>query len=300
MKKASVIGYGSIGQRHMRILQDLGLDCVAVTSRSIENLKSYYCIEEMIKCFVPEYIIIANETCSHLGTLEAIRNFGFEGPVLIEKPIFSNLQAYNLSHLNNTWVGYNLRFHPLVTMVKNFISANEILSIDVYVGQYLPTWRENRNYKDTYAVDPKRGGGVLLDLSHEIDYLMWSCGDLYNPKGVVTKISDLEISSEDAVSLTLTSHKVPLISLRMNYLDHIPTRYINLIASDTSLHVNLIDNIYKTPEHTVALEINRDYTYKEQHTDIISGRMSSVCTASEGIKILTFIENLKSELGYYQ
>ena len=76
------------------------------------------------------------------------------------------------------YVGYNLRFHPLLKYLKKYLSQSndKLLSVNIYAGSYLPDWRKNTNYVKSYSASKRKGGGVELDLSHEIDYASWLFG----------------------------------------------------------------------------------------------------------------------------
>ena len=73
---------------------------------------------------------------------------------------------------NRYYVGYNLRFHPVLIYLKQFLIRKKIFSINVISHSYLPNWRKI-NYRHSISANKKLGGGVLLELSHELDYLKW-------------------------------------------------------------------------------------------------------------------------------
>ena len=87
----------------------------------------------------PEYVVITNETSEHLSTLKIV--LSFEVPqVLVEKPLFSNLENFHGPLRSQVCVAYNMRFHPLLQQLRSEIEEQSVLSVQVYVGQYLPDW----------------------------------------------------------------------------------------------------------------------------------------------------------------
>ena len=92
--------------------------------------------------------------------------------ILVEKPLFH--KNYNLKIKNNkVFVGYNLRFHPVITFIKKYIKNKNIFLSNITCRSYLPNWRKNTSYTKSNSAKKSYGGGVLLELSHEIDYINW-------------------------------------------------------------------------------------------------------------------------------
>ena len=103
-------------------------------------------------------------------------------------------------------VGYRLRFAASVREFKREVDSPRfggVLSVRAETGQYLPDWRNGRDYRATASARGESGGGVLRELSHEIDYLRWIFGDIEWLSAWCGKQSDLEIDVEDTVHLTL-------------------------------------------------------------------------------------------------
>ena len=176
MKTALVIGFGSIGQRHARLLREMGLSVHVYSRRTLPDEKKYQSLESALKEVHPEYVVIANETSEHYSTLKTV--LSFEVPqVLVEKPLFStSVESLPENPKSQVCVAYNLRFHPLLQRLCSEINGQSVLLVQVYVGQYLPDWRPQQNYRNSYSVSRAQGGGVLRDLSHELDYLNWLFG----------------------------------------------------------------------------------------------------------------------------
>ena len=165
-----IIGYGSIGKKHAKLLRQKKnvKNIYIVTSQKIHNFKKIS-IDEL-KYISPDLIIIANATSLHLQTIKIIEKLYKQKKVLVEKPIFEKSYKYKPSN-NYYHVGYNIRLHPVIEKIQKLIENKIIWHVDVKLESYLPDWRKNLPYNKSSSSNKKLGGGVLLDLSHELDYL---------------------------------------------------------------------------------------------------------------------------------
>ncbi len=291
MISALVVGYGSIGKRHTDILKRLGIDVAVYSKRIVEVEKSYNSLQTAVEEHKPNYIVIANETSLHLETLEALNEFS--GKILIEKPVFSRYVNIDHEKKDSLFVAYNLRFHPILIKLKELLNTHKIISFHIYVGQYLPTWRPGTDYRKSYSASKKKGGGVLRDLSHELDYALWLCGDWKSVVALGGHFSDLEIDSEDIFNITMTTELCPLVNIQMNYLDRRPRREIIINTDKATINVDLINGTLEIDNEKVESKIERDYTYKMQHLAILNNEFDIICAFDEGLNVLKLIESVE-------
>ena len=284
-----VIGYGSIGQRHTRILNELGHRVAVVSRRKVDYPHIYKDIEEALLLEQPCYIVIANETSAHESTLKELKKFGYDKKILVEKPLF-------ISHINSDldfkdlYVGYNLRFHPLVQTLFKQLRKSEITSVQCYVGQYLPSWRPGTDYTKSYSASSSKGGGVLRDLSHELDYLQFLFGNWEHMTALGGKFSQLEIDSDDHYSFIYQTKQVPLVTLQINYLDHIMQRMLIINTDKVTYKADFINNTLQKNDEFLQFDLGRDSTYGDQHVAILNGEKEFLCSYEEGLKIVNMIE----------
>ncbi|EIJ80534.1 oxidoreductase domain-containing protein [Bacillus methanolicus PB1] len=290
--KALVVGYGSIGKRHVRILNELGILVGLVSRRILDYKPIFNSIEPAIKSFSPNIIVVANETSKHLETLNLIMEKNYEGIILIEKPLF---QSSNITSFDNEniFVGYNLRFHPLLQKLKTEIKNQKIISCSVYVGQYLPTWRPSADYRKTYSASKMLGGGVLRDLSHELDYLQWIFGSWKRLISLGGKFSSLEIESEDSYSLLTETELCPLITIEMNYLDKICQRFMIVNTEDYTYKIDFINGTFQKNSEIQYVKVSRDETYRKQYLAIINKNFDQLCTFEEGLSVIKMVESIE-------
>lgn len=288
--KALVVGYGSIGQRHARILELLGCTVSVISNRNVDFPTVYNKLIVGITNEQPDYIVVCNKTVEHYDTMIEIAQCGFPGIVLIEKPLFHSSLEIPENNCKGIFVAYNLRFHPLILTLKKLLEAETVISVQTYVGQYLPDWRQAVDYRQSYSAHKSSGGGVLRDLSHELDYLNWLFDGWLGVVAIGGKYSDLQINSDDVFNVMMVTRKCPIVNVQLNYLDRTIRRQIIINTNKHTFGVDLvagtmtIDNIIETRN------VDRDYTYIEEHSAIIKGDFTNLCTAEQGLEVLYLIK----------
>lgn len=254
--KVAIIGLGSIAQRHAAniklLFPQVLIMAISVRGKlpSVALLNIDYIgvsINEVIN-FQPDFVIVASPATFHFQHVQQLIIANI--PLLIEKPITASwVEAQELLALVARFpypiaVAYCLRFLPTIYKVKNIILQQQlgsIFNIEVHVGQYLPTWRK-KDYKTSVSVTTKLGGGVLLELSHELDYLHWLLGDLQFQHAILrnTKILNLEV--EEIADLVLTTQAGTICNVHLDFLQKTPQRYCRFIADKGCLHWDLLAN----------------------------------------------------------
>lgn len=294
--RALIISMGSIGLRHYEVLSKMGIKAHAISSQNIENITIYKDLHE-VNLEIYDYFIIASATHLHYEHLSYIDSKVSGKIILCEKPLFDKFKPFSPN--NQILIGYNLRFHPLILKLKNMLKNEKILSIEARCGQYLPSWRK-RDYTKSYSAYKERGGGVLLDLSHEIDYIRFLCGfKLELIKGVQDKISNLNITSDD-ISMILARSNDALINISLNYLSKMPNRQIFVETNDNSYHLDLIANELKiTDKYGLTTLINepnldRNALFMAMHADAL-GLQKYICKLSEALDTMRLIDQIQKD-----
>ncbi len=287
--KAVVVGYGSIGQRHTRLLESLGISTVIVSRRSISDKKCYSTIEEAIFSEKPDYIVVANETYLHEETLIKAKDTGYDEKILVEKPLFSNKNEENFE-FSSLYVGYNLRFHPIIQKLYELLKVEKVISVNAYVGQYLPTWRPTTDYSKGYSADVTKGGGVIRDLSHELDYLHFLFGKWSEMTANGGQISDLSIQSDDYYSMLYKTGTGIHVSIEMNYLDRIIQRVLIIHTNEHTYKADLINQTLQIDDEIIQLKVDRDETYLKQHIALLNNKTEMLCDLQSGLDIVRMIE----------
>lgn len=296
MRQALIIGCGSIGLRHKKILDSLNVATYFVSSRTdkkdLEPIM-YRSLEKALMYQKYDLIIIANETIKHEKTLDEIKRLGYNGTLLVEKPLFANAPlVLNKDYcVDNIFIGYNLRLHALICEIKRLIAHKKIYSVQFNVGQYLPTWRE-RDYRFNYSSKKSMGGGVLRDLSHELDLALYLFGNVKKVVSNIGRYSNLQIDSEDTVDILASLDRCNSVSIHLDYTDTIKRRTICLQGENISIEANLIANtlcVNNTQQHLVTKD-----TYLAQIEALLERDTSTLASYDDGLRVMDFIKKVEA------
>ena len=213
-----MVGCGSIGQRHIGNLRSLGVKTIAVYDSDVARLGQVAAehgltrrasIETGVASGV-DLVLVCTPPDSHLEIARLAIEAGCH--VFVEKPLASTRDgvAELLSEAARrdriVYVGYNLRFHPGLRRLKRLLddrAIGRVLSIRAEFGQYLPDWRPDQDYRKGYTAHAVMGGGVILDCSHELDYVRWLAGEVESVWCKAGQISSLEMDAPDTAEITL-------------------------------------------------------------------------------------------------
>ena len=289
MTVAVVVGYGSIGRRHARVLRELGCEIAVVSRRAVDHSPHFATISEALSALAADYVVVANETSAHASAVEELLANGYAGRLLIEKPLGVMADAVFKAPFQLAAVGYNLRFHPVMVALAKAIAGEKLIAMQAYCGQYLPDWRPGTDYRKSYSADPARGGGVLRDLSHELDYLLWLGGDWRRVAGAGGHLSSLEIASDDCWALLLELERCPAVSVQLNYLDRPGRRQVIVNTVDHTYSADLMRGTLSRDGREEIFELEADHSYRAQHRAILAGNTAQLCSLAQGNQIMQLI-----------
>lgn len=250
--KILIIGLGSIGKKHLKSIQYIlpNAEIFALRSNNEgENVRGVINVFnfENLALLKIDFAIISNPTFEHKKTLLQLIPFGF--PLFIEKPLHFNLDIEDVVDLINkykisTYVACNLRFLDCITFIKNMLPQlpnKKLNEVNVYCGSYLPEWRPDTDFRKTYSANSNLGGGVHLDLIHELDYLYWLFGIPKSVKSKFKSYSSLGISSFDYANYIL-DYDGFCAGVILNYYRRDPKRTLELVFEDETWNVDLLNN----------------------------------------------------------
>lgn len=289
-KNVLLIGYGSIGKRHYRLLKlNKSVGSIKIVSRSsIHQSKVASQLSELSKKELSEYdiFIICSETIRHESDLRFIDENVIDKTIIVEKPLFANYIDFEPK--NKVLVAYNLRFSPVIKKLKELLLGQTVISCIIEAGQYLPTWRPDTNYKVSYSADINQGGGALRDLSHELDYALFLFGKVDILYANSTSSSHLNIHSDDITTIFATASNCAHLFISMDYLSFKPQRRIKIQTDELTIIADLIsnkiENYSENNEQSFVYEVERDSTYNDMHNDVLLHDGSRVTTYQEGLQ----------------
>lgn len=293
MSHALVIGLGSIGRRHVRILGELGWQMAAVSSQTDSTLPVFASVREGIDSWTPGYVVIASPTTHHGRDLREVLNSNFSGPILVEKPLFGSTESIANFDERLISVGYNLRFLAVIQRLRNLISTHQILSAHFFNGEYLPNWRPQRDYRDTTSAKRSLGGGVLRDLSHEVDFVHYLLGVPRSVSASIRQTGTLEIDTEDSVHALFEHQDGSISNLSLSYLDRVRRREIHITTTTETFRANLLEGRLYVGDYEEICSTDRDDTFRMMHRDVLSGAPSTTCSLSEGLEVVETIDMME-------
>ena len=200
------VGLGSIGKRHLNIVSHKYPSYRIIALRSshsstpIKKVQNYYELEHALSENEIYAAFITNPTYLHVETAIELAKHGIN--LFIEKPLSNSLKDINtlkklISSKNIvSYVAYNFRFNPIIRQLKSIIQQNAPTYCRVINTSYLPEWRKNTDYRKTYSAHKELGGNIVLDLSHELDYVNYF-SPFHRLDIKINQLSSLEIDTGD-------------------------------------------------------------------------------------------------------
>jgi predicted dehydrogenase len=318
IKRILIVGLGSIGSRHLRLSRELlpKADIRVLRHQATSEIPEFSngCFSSIDQAiaFAPQVAVIASPAPFHIATAQILAEAGVH--LLIEKPLSNSLdgvtQLLETCQKQGTVLltGYNLRFLPSLQRFRNLLGEDvigKVLSVRCEIGQYLPSWRPDSDYRQSVSARRELGGGALLELSHELDYLRWIFGEVDWIKATLSRQSDLELDVEDTAHLTLgfapkiDGHQL-ICSVNLDFIRHDTTRLCTAIGEKGSLRWNgltggvaLYEAGAKEWRELFSHLHQPDDSYLAELQNFIAcaiGHKTPLITSDDGLKALEIIE----------
>lgn len=301
-----VIGYGSIGRRHVQNILELGYKNISVVQRRSTQdnpcmgLPCFASVEEAYQHKSYDDVFICTPTARHMTDLDAVWEQGARN-IYLEKPIsntFDNVELFlqKIKDKNARIImGYDLHFDPGLMKAKEIINSGvlgKVLSANALVGQYLPDWRPHTNYLTGMSVRIDKGGGVMLDLIHEMDYLYDMLGEVHLLTAQIMNSNTLEIETEDLAEIFLRYENGAIATIHLDYLQPTFLRYCRFTCSQGSILWDMA--------HAEVRWINRDketfhFSYKDfQRNDRFKNILKTFLEGTNDSRLTTYEKGMKS------
>lgn len=255
MLNVLVAGTGSIGRRHVSSIRTLEPDSRLILLRAsgAEDDYSREIGATVVADFgaaarlAPDCIVVATPSFLHTDLVVEALAAGL--PAYVEKPVVTNAAdlervAAALARRSPadgplaTMCGCNLRFLPSLRAVRDRVrggAIGRVVRASFQVGQWLPDWRPHADYRLSYSALAARGGGVVLDLVHELDAARWILGDFDRLVALGGHRSHLEIDAEDVAVIALSRDAGPVVAVGLDYIARVPIRRYEFIGEEGTL-----------------------------------------------------------------
>ncbi len=316
VKRLAIVGLGSIGRRHLRILKELRPEIKVVLVRSgngvrwpEETLASLivFDIRSAIDIGV-DAAIISSPSPFHLEQANIFLDSNI--PLLIEKPLSISAEGLDTfkrraqSKSITLLVGYVLRYSAGARHLRKLIQENhvgEVTSANIKCMSWLPDWRPAQDYRNTVSARANLGGGVLLELSHELDFANWLFGPFEIAKATLSNSGLLDIDVEDSAKINLLSKAGQAVSVHLDFSSKQIIRETTVIGLSGTLSWNLIENrITLIPAIGDIMEWSlleeRDDMYRGQlihFLDSIEHGDEPEVTLEDGITVMKLIDSAR-------
>ncbi len=309
--KFLIAGLGSIGRRHLGNLLALGERDILLYRTHAgtlpdDDLKNFPTETDLAAALAhrPDAVIVSNPTSLHLEVAIPAAEAGCH--LLLEKPITHSLEGTDELQAalrrggGKVLVGFQFRFHPGLQCLRRLLAEGAIgrpLSARAHWGEYLPDWHPWEDYRQGYSARRDLGGGVVLTLSHPLDYLVWLLGNVARLWAFTGKLGDLDLQVEDTAEIGLRFASGALGSLHLDYSQQPPAHRLEIIGTQGTLRWNNADGatrlclareaswqVFPAPED---FERNHLFQAEMRHfLEVVRGEAEPVCTLQDGLSAL--------------
>jgi predicted dehydrogenase len=256
--KFLIAGLGSIGRRHFRNLIALGETNVVLlrTRKSTlpdDELAGYPVetdLQGALQRHKPDAVVVANPTSMHLDIALPAAEAGCD--ILLEKPVSHSLERLDVLQKmaeergSRILVGFQFRYHPILNKARQLMAANslgKILTVHVHWGEYLPQWHPWEDYRQGYAARAELGGGVIVTLTHPLDYLRYLLGEVEALWSFNGHISPLDVNVEDVAEIGLKFANGAVGGVHVNYFQRPPVHRLEIAGTEGTLRWDNADGL---------------------------------------------------------
>jgi predicted dehydrogenase len=316
VKRIGIVGLGSIGLQHKHAISRIapGVDIVVIRSREVSPLELRskssdvtYSLSDGIREGL-DGAIVSSPATAHLSQARELLEAGIG--LLIEKPLSNDLnEARKFSDFAEKQnavclLGYIFRYSAAAKAFKgrlNKDSLGKILHIQAECGSYLPEWRSNTDYRATVSARSELGGGVLLELSHEIDYLNWFFGPFSRVIGCISHSGTLEVNTEDSVDVIIRTIDGLSINLHLDFNRRHKSRRCVVQTETGELSWSVNDGVVSwRPAHGIVekenFDSNKERLLDNQITHFLNclvGHDTPVANLRHGLEVLTIVDAIR-------
>lgn len=320
--KFLIAGLGSVGRRHLRNLRLLGeQDIVLFRTRQAtlpeEDLAGLPVETDLDRALdrKPDAVIVANPTSLHMQVALPAARAGCH--IFLEKPVADSLDrtgelaAAAERSGSRIQVGFQFRFHPTLQQAARLIregAIGQVMTVHAHWGEYLPNWHPWEDYRKSYAARSDLGGGVLVTLTHPMDYLRWLVGEVDSLWSFNGHISPLQMDVEDVAEVGLRFASGAIGGLHVNFVQRPPAHRLEIVGTGGTLSWDHADGSLKWQRMPAAFgewssnppvpvveqfappsDFERNVLFVDQmraFLSVVRGESAPVCTLQDGIRAL--------------
>jgi predicted dehydrogenase len=307
--KFMIAGLGSIGRRHLRNLQAVGEKDFLLLRTHRASLPDDELAGIPVETDLgaalahkPDAVIVSNPTALHLDVAIPAARAGCH--ILLEKPVSHNmeriaeLRAVAAQSGSRILVGFQFRYHPGLREIVDQLQAKAIgdpVSARAHWGEYLPGWHPWEDYRKGYSARADLGGGVVLTLTHPLDYLRMLLGEVSALWAFAGKLSNLELDVEDTAEIGLQFASGVIGSVHLDYVQRPPRHQLEIVGTLGTIRWDFASgdvNVYHPEEESwrnypapYNFERNDMFLTQVQHfREVVKGTVAPACTLEDGVR----------------
>lgn len=308
--KVLFTGVGSIGSRHIKNLSaiceqrgiELTIDVIRKSHRilpdDIDSKIRYQIWDDKGLDSHYDVLFITDETSTHYTNIVKFCNIC--DSMFIEKPIFdkTNYDEVKLNELEKShtcYVAAPMRFSRYYEQMKQEVESNKVYSARIIFSSYMPSWQPGRDYTKSFRCFNDRGGGVDIDLLHEVDYMVSLFDFPKQVHRVVGKFSHLQMDACDMAAY-IFEYPDKLVELHLDYFGRKRTRKMELFTEQDNI---VIDFNAASVEYMEAKKVAEQYTecdfYREEMAyflDLLAGKVVNINPPTLAYKVLKLTKGI--------
>lgn len=302
MLRVAFFGIGSIAKRHIKNLVEVLKERNQSYSIDAFDVNLNFAHDETVSCLINgkflvddyseqkyDICFITNPTSHHYETLKKVhKNSKF---VFLEKPVFDGLN-YDISEFDDKmiYVACPLRYSQVIQTVKKSVDLSKVIAVRSISSSYLPEWRPNIDYRKCYSAHKDQGGGVSIDLVHEWDYLTYLFGFPKECHAIISKLSSLEIDSDDLAIYIGENDKISF-EVHLDYFGRAPIREMTVFTEDETIFCDLLNEKVRflRDGKELVFEKDRNRFQKDEirhFLDIVDGECRNDSSVSHALEVL--------------
>tara|TARA_B100000959_G_C14874107_1_gene579619 strand:- start:79 stop:1086 length:1008 start_codon:yes stop_codon:yes gene_type:complete len=279
-----IVGSGNIAKRHLKNALLINKKSkIIILKRFNSKTDKFFLKKSFLMCNSLDNIEINNGKsiaiiCSpapyHIEDAIKLIKKGFH--VLIEKPLttmnknINKLVNLKHSYRNKILIGYNMRFTERIQYLSKLLRSKKykkIKHIDIKAFTDFREWRKDKFFKNTVTFNKNLGGGVINELSHEIDYMNLLFG---KPDTVIVNEikKNINMNVEYHITAFFQYHnKKYSINLELDMLSKQNKRSCDIFFDNKKIIINHSLNkiIINNKEKKFSDNINKSYIKELKH-----------------------------------
>jgi predicted dehydrogenase len=311
--KIGIIGFGSIAKKHLAEIKAYRPDTKIIirTRQNIDEADrpSNVIITAAISDIISQHfdlIIIATPASEHSDDIAALSKCA--NTLVVEKPIAATAkEGFIIAQAEVTsrkpiWVAYNLRYLEGLPVLQNILASGKIGKLrdfSMTVGQDLKTWRPGSDYKTSASAQASLGGGVVRELSHELDLAIYLFTDAQDCtlKRSQRKYHSLDVEDTAHIKGKFQNGQING-TITLDFTREKPERTLIINGDLGTIKWSLIKGELKISTNTTTKTVftksdDLKSTYQRMWKDLLDSNEPLLPKAEEGLKLIQWIEDME-------